>query len=334
MYKAVKTKECGWMFLSVGFLLSALDIEEYILKPLGINPENSYYFFSLLPNFYYAILFVLAALLIKNHGIKPRGAILLGSIFVLSHLWTFGMVLNMFRGSFTLMALLPSTIYGISLIYLAYVLFKYTTNRKGIEIMFPFGVAGVGILNLTYPITRNSSVAPAMFFIAAIFRFLAAIGAIKATTFIPKAPAGRKQEPKLKPGAYWTNDEKKALEAISNINPIIITRNPNPGIPGIVYWITKVTEGEISENVYAISPTSIDILTDLIVKAFKMGYKVVYIDCLEYLIVENGIKPVLKFLYNVKDIALSNNGSAIIVLNPKALEERKFRIIEKEFEKF
>jgi len=332
-YRAVKTRESGWILLSFAFLLSTLDVEEYILKPLGIQIQGNHYLFTFLPSFYIGILFLMTTFLLREHQISPRGVIIIGSTFIIFHIWTFAMAVNLFNNDFTLIGLLPSLILGGSLIFLSVSLLEYV-NRKSIEILFPIGVGSVGLLNLTYPVTRNiHTISDMLFLVAAIFRLIAAIGEIKMVTFVPKAPKNIKVI--SKPGAYWTENEEKGLNLISTMNPVIITRKRDLNIktPAIVYWITKVKEGEIGENIYAILPTNIGILTDLIYRAFKVGYNAVYIDCIEYLILENGTKATLKFLYNAKDIVLSNKGTIVLVINPKALGEQELKIIEKEFQK-
>ncbi|AFK21990.1 hypothetical protein Py04_0388 [Pyrococcus sp. ST04] len=274
--------------------------------------------------------------MLKYDTIRPRHITIIGIVLVASYAWIFAMAVGMFRGNFMLSSLCPSLILGGALVYLAFILWEHVVEKRSLQALFPLGIAGVGVLNLTYPFTRHVDwFYPLAFLGAAIFRLIAAIGALKMVIFVPKTP---QKTPHLviKPGAYWTTDEGKALDIASKMNTVMITRkHPTNEINSstLVYWVTKVREGEIRENVYAISPTKIDILTDLIAKAFKVGYNLLYIDCLEFLILENGFNPAMKFLYTVKDIAIENNGSILLVINPRVLDEHQMKIIEKEFQK-
>ncbi|ASJ15985.1 hypothetical protein A3L04_02280 [Thermococcus chitonophagus] len=336
VYKAVRTREKGWTILSIAFLVSVMDIENYILKPLGISINPTVYpIVSKIPNFYIGILTLGAAFMLKYGNIKPKHILIVGTTLMVSYVWIFAMAIGIFKGNFTLRSIVPSFILGGSTLYLAIVLWEYVVEKRSLQILFPLGLAGVGLLNLTYPFTREINwFYPLAFFGAAIFRLMAAIGALKMIIFSPKVPEKRSIQA-LKPGAYWTEDEARALEIARKMNTVMITRRypvKNNG-NALVYWITKVKEGEIKENVYAISPTKIDILTDLIARAFRLGYNLLYIDAVEFLILENGFKATAKFLYTVKDIAIGNNGSVILVLNPKVLQENQLKIIEREFQK-
>lgn len=82
------------------------------------------------------------------------------------------------------------------------------------------------------------------------------------------------------------------------------------------------------------SPTSIDILTDLVANALRKGYRTVYIDSVEYLIIENGFERTMKFLLNLKDMTLNANGLMILVINEETLDEKQKGMIEREFETF
>ncbi|MFA4647694.1 DUF835 domain-containing protein [Pyrococcus kukulkanii] len=336
VYKATKTREKGWVILSISFFISIMDIENYILRPLGItiNP-NIYPIVSKIPNFYIGILTLGAAFTLKHGSIKPKHILIVGMTLIISYIWIFAMAIGVFHGNFTLASLCPSWILGGSLLYLSFVLCEYVIEKKSLQILFPLGLCGVGALNLTYPFTRGIEwFYPLAFFSAAIFRVMAAIGALKMIIFSPKVPE-RRTVKTLEPGAYWTEDERKALEIASKMNTVMITRRYPAKNNGntLIYWITKVKEGKVKENTYAISPTKIDILTDLIARAFKVGYNLLYIDAVEFLILENGFKATAKFLYTVKDIAIGNNGSILLVLNPKVLQENQLKIIEREFKK-
>nr|WP_240912141.1 MULTISPECIES: DUF835 domain-containing protein [unclassified Thermococcus] len=94
-----------------------------------------------------------------------------------------------------------------------------------------------------------------------------------------------------------------------------------------VLWLTKV-EGENS-----VHPSRLPYLLQTLVD-FMRGEdapKVVLLDGFEYLVLENGFKPVFKFLTSLKDYALLNNTIVLLPLSKKAFDEREYAMLSKEF---
>jgi hypothetical protein len=94
------------------------------------------------------------------------------------------------------------------------------------------------------------------------------------------------------------------------------------------FWVTKIS-GERS-----ISPTNLPKMLDIAVKFMKNASEggkraVVILDCLEYLTLENGFSPVLKFLTTLRDYAVLHDGTVIILGDDSFLEERERRVLRK-----
>ncbi|NJE12152.1 DUF835 domain-containing protein [Thermococcus sp. LS2] len=243
--------------------------------------------------------------------------------------------------SFTLKMLFPLAVYGFANMYVARVLYTYVSKKDYIAMLFPVGMFLLGALNLTYPFTRNIEwFAPYGFLMGAVFRTAMAIGAIK-FVFYPIAPP-KKEKKTIAPGnVYLFRSKEEAEQALpglfSDNNVIVITRKDPRNFSlenGIfIYWITKIREGIIDDNprIFAISPTKMDILIDLITKGLKQGYNVVYIDAFEYLMLENGFESAFKFLVSLKDRVLAENKTLIFVVSLDALSERQRKLIEREF---
>ncbi|AEH24985.1 DUF835 domain-containing protein [Pyrococcus yayanosii] len=330
-YKAYRTREKGWALLATAFLIDALAVERYILEPLGLRVVYGYDVLSAIPNFLVAWMICWAGFHLRYGKTEFRHVLLMAGLLITAYLWLFLLGTGEIE-SFAIKYSLPSLFYGLSMIYIAYVLKRYVVgSERFLDALFPLGLFLLGAINLTYPITRPMPWATYAFFAAFIFRTIAAVGALGFAYYSITRPRVVKTG-KVEPGAYYTENRKAALSFISNFTPIIITRSP-PKVTNssLIYWLTKVRDGQVGESTYTISPTKIDVLTDLIAKAFRIGYNAIYLDSLEYLILENGFEPAMKFLLNVRDIALSNGGTMVLVVNPKALEDRQMKILEREF---
>ncbi|WP_235507163.1 DUF835 domain-containing protein [Thermococcus barophilus] len=341
-YKATKAKEKGWVILAFAFFVNALSVERYILSPLGISvmPE-AYDIASMLSEFLTAGLLIWGVRHLRR-GITVRDTVILGVVMLTAYLWLiFGATPGFRRLPFALQRLFPIWILSLSLIYTAITLREYAIRKGGLEELFPAGLILLGLLDLTYPFTRNIEwFANMAFFLAAIFRIIAAVGAIKFMFYEVKPPQRIKQE-KLSPGAYLFTSEKELLSRFPKIfsenNVIAITRKPPQTFPSsndiIIYWVTKVKEEQIDDKTFAISPTRIDILIDLVTKALNRGYNLIYIDAFEYIMIENDFKTALKFLLSLKDRAISQGKVLVAVINLDALGEKERKLIEREFEK-
>ena len=94
-----------------------------------------------------------------------------------------------------------------------------------------------------------------------------------------------------------------------------------------VLWLTKV-EGE--NYVY---PTRLPYLHQILVDFMREddAPKVIMLDGFEYLVLENGFKPVFKFLTSLKDYALLNNTVILLPLFENAFDEREYALLSREF---
>ncbi|WP_324735902.1 DUF835 domain-containing protein [Thermococcus sp. SY098] len=345
-YRFIKTREKGWALLMFAFFINALDIESYILDPLGIQiKEEVYEIAGMIPNFLISLLIMWGVIHLKNKRAEIRHVIGMGVYVSLVYLWLFFAATPFFDGLPFAIRVLPSSLaFGVSLMYLGIMLRRYIVRKKTIEELFPWGLILLGALNLMYPLIREmAGFVNVAFLLAGVFRVISAIGAVK-FAFYPIMPPQRKREKILPKEIYLFTDSKEVEYMFPTLflenNVIIITRkDPRTfqlGNDSIIYWITRVREGNIEDDprIFAISPTKIDILVDLVAKGLKQGYNVVYVDAFEYLMLENGFKAAFKFLLSLKDHVISKNGTLILVVKLDALEEKERKLIEREFSKF
>ena len=345
LYKAYHTKDKGWAILTAAFFINALDIENYILNPLGLKiAPAAYPVASKIPNFFVAFLVLWGAVHLKYGESKLKHVAYISVSIVVAYVWLFILAVNVIENP-TIQGSVPSFFFGASFIYLGLVLLNYVVSTHWVEKMFPWGLILLGALNLTYPVTRYILwFAPIGFLLGALFRLMAAIGAVK-FVFYPLAPVSEETKVHVKPGAFMFSSKEAVRNAfngfMSEPGTVIVTREDIRRLIGdvhpetLVFWVTRAKDGKLSDSptVYAISPTRMDILTDLIVKAISQGYHVVYIDAFEYLMLENGFENSMKFLLNVKDRVVSSGGTLILVVNLHTLTERQRKIMEREFGK-
>lgn len=142
----------------------------------------------------------------------------------------------------------------------------------------------------------------------------------------------------IKYGGYWCGDSECGSVFVDLVRRyrlpgIAISRDPPEvfrrklGLKIIpVLWVSKVTHED------AISPTRLSYLLEKLRRFLESADmdKVVFIDCIEYLILENGEEAVLKFITTLKDIALVNRGIIIVSLEKEALDRRIFNVLSSE----
>ncbi len=343
-WKAYKTKDKAWALLAGAFFIGALDLESYILTPLGIEiSQPAYDVVSQVPNFYTGLLVTWGALHLRHEKTSFRHVVYLVIILISSYVWIFLLAVGLFNGNFMLRNLLSSLIFGGAMIYLGYVLWNYVIPNRLLDRLFPIGLFIVGTLNLTYPVGRPvewySNIA---FFLAALGRLLAAIGAFTFVFYPLPEPGGDVKSARSVPGAYIARDRKEVQGVLPQLlkNDLIavtrqsideIRRNFTPS--SVVFWVTKVQEGKVSDapTVIAVSPTKLGILQDLIIKEIERGYRTVYIDAFEYLVMETGFHAAFKFLLTVKDFVVSSNGTVVVVVAPEVLKEQEWKYMLREF---
>ncbi|MBC7094819.1 DUF835 domain-containing protein [Thermococcus sp.] len=346
-YKTTKTREKRWGLITTALLINALDVESYILTPLGVSIKSGAYDVAAkIPNFLIAGLLVWGSIQLKKERSEFKDVTILGIFVVAAYIWLFLLAsefFDRFEHSFTIKSLFPSFAFGASFIYLGYTLRSYVISKKTLEELFPIGLILLGALNLTYPFTRNiQAIAPAMFLLAAIFRLMAAVGALKFAIYPAAIFAKPKEQmPSKIRGTFMFKSKEELKKAIPNFfdqNVIMITRElPKDKVPEnmLVYWLTKMEEDTIKADgkIYPISPTRIDVLLHLLTKNLESGYNAVYIDGFEYLMIENGFDIVIKFLLDLKDRVLNKGDVITLIIDPRILTDKQMALLEREFGK-
>ncbi len=98
------------------------------------------------------------------------------------------------------------------------------------------------------------------------------------------------------------------------------------GCDAPVIWLSKV-EGD---NI--IHPRRLEYLNHVIVQFMhEKGEKFVFLDGVEYLIIENGFNSVFKFLTYLKDYSLMSNTMIIVEVDEKTLKKEERAFLEREF---
>ncbi|QDA32078.1 DUF835 domain-containing protein [Thermococcus indicus] len=144
----------------------------------------------------------------------------------------------------------------------------------------------------------------------------------------PKRLHGNHTSAKIKSGAHIVSEQdvNEIIRLSSGKKILFVTRRPeimkNLEIPYI--WVTKVP-GE-----HSIDPSDMHILLHKIAKSMDEE-TVIVLDAVEYLILENGFGPTMKFLTALKDITLEKKATLLILLNTESLEKRERAFIEMEF---
>ncbi len=133
----------------------------------------------------------------------------------------------------------------------------------------------------------------------------------------------------LKSGAYLVNASmplQRLLRLLGGWKLLAVARNAErfreSDIPTL--WITKIS----GEN--RIEPSRLAPLLQYIVDRADDNTAVI-IEGVEYLILENGFDAVFKFLTSLKDNILSRGALLVLVVDPKTLEERELKLLEREF---
>ncbi|AHF79958.1 DUF835 domain-containing protein [Thermococcus paralvinellae] len=94
-----------------------------------------------------------------------------------------------------------------------------------------------------------------------------------------------------------------------------------------ILWLTKV-EGD--KNIH---PHRLEFLMHTLVDFMRRckNPKVVMLDGIEYLILENGFTPVFKFLTALKDYAVMNNTIIVVPIKEEIFDTRELSILKREF---
>ncbi|AEK72587.1 membrane protein, conserved [Thermococcus sp. 4557] len=343
-YKTRREESGGWMLMMFAFLLAAIDPERLLLEPLGLSLVSSVSFvLDMINTAFQGVLLILAAEHLNPSTPSLRNSVLALGVGVLAYLWIVITNVSTVEVSFFLKSFGPMMVYVAGYIYMGLLLYRHVISRRWGQMLLPTGMVLLGFLNATYPVTAAWPwFIPYGFWLGTLFRIMMAIGALSFVLwpFVFPAPDDGHEVPR---GAFMYPSRAAARRALGEFeripNMILITRrdvnsledvlHPN----AVVFWMTRVSEGELSDSprVYAISPTKIDILTDLMAGALARGYTVVVVEAVEYLIVENGFESAFKFLLNIKDRVLLQGGTMALIVDPASLEKQQLKILEREF---
>lgn len=147
------------------------------------------------------------------------------------------------------------------------------------------------------------------------------------------------EQENIQPGLYLCNVSNcysTAKELLSGRAGLIISRHPPSVIRNHlnirktpVLWLTKIKDKN------TVFPTRLEFLLQTIVDFMRKTNdpKVVFLEGIEYLILENGFTPVFKFLTTIKDYAVVNNTIVVVPLDERTLDKRELTILGREFQK-
>ncbi|GAB6101984.1 DUF835 domain-containing protein [Thermococcus sp.] len=178
---------------------------------------------------------------------------------------------------------------------------------------------------------------PIGFTLSTVLIILMVTAMIKLVSSDPFLKQGVSKIPKidLKPGVMLLNsseyqrlrDSLKDIPALAFLRDVIDVPEKWD-----YYFVTTVPfQGRFRNT---ISPTDLGQMTELSYRYLeglsKSGQRgVVIIDCLEYLAVYNSTESILKFLSKLRDFAVVNNGTLILVIEEESLDKRIFAQLRK-----
>lgn len=143
----------------------------------------------------------------------------------------------------------------------------------------------------------------------------------------------------LKPGLYLCNLSNCCTvlaRLLRGRAGLIVSRNPPDVVRerlGIektpILWLTTI------EDKNAVSPTRLEFLLQTLVNFMRKTEdpKVIFLDGVEYLMLENGFASVFKFLTTLKDYASLHNTVIVVPLTEEGMDERNLKLLQREFER-
>ncbi len=170
--------------------------------------------------------------------------------------------------------------------------------------------------------------------ILVIFMILAMIKLFSSEPFL-KRGQGKIPKIDLKPGVILLNsgEYQKLKSSLKDVPALAFLRDVmDVSEKWDYYFVTTVPfQGRFKNT---ISPTNLGKMTELTYRYFeefsKSGHHgVVIIDCLEYLTVYNSSESIMKFLSKLRDFAIVNKGTLILVLEEESLDKRIFTQLKK-----
>lgn len=142
----------------------------------------------------------------------------------------------------------------------------------------------------------------------------------------------------IKPGVYLCtapNCHEIVRRLLEGRAGLIISRHPPETIRlALNLEKTPVLWLSTAPGERTISPTRLEYLLHTIVEFIRKSsaQKLILLEGLEYLILENGFVPVFKFMTTLKDYAIIHNAIVIVPIDEKSLENRQIRLLKREFE--
>lgn len=139
----------------------------------------------------------------------------------------------------------------------------------------------------------------------------------------------------LEPGLYLCkeNCEEIANHLILTRPSMVVSREPKEKLKrslildDVTFWWLSKVEGD---NV--IAPTRLPFLSYNITEFLESHERpFIYLDGLEYLILENGFETVFKLLTSIKDQAVLKNGVILARISSDAYDLREYRLLMREF---
>lgn len=118
----------------------------------------------------------------------------------------------------------------------------------------------------------------------------------------------------------------RAGAIISRIPPEVLRKRLNLEKTPIL-WLTKV-EGENT-----VHPHRLEFLLHTLVDFMRRNNKpkVILLDGLEYLVLENGFIPVFRFLASLKDYAVMNNTVIVVPIRMDTFDKKELSLLKREF---
>ncbi|MDI6887915.1 MAG: DUF835 domain-containing protein [Candidatus Thermoplasmatota archaeon] len=143
-------------------------------------------------------------------------------------------------------------------------------------------------------------------------------------------------ELELKSTSYLIEEEEPVTsyqlfsKLLEQCEGLCITRQPidkiaeKYGSKFELYWLTKLKAPKV------LDPVDLEKLMALLENFLEQGRKVIMLDGIEYLIVQNNYKTILKFVQSLNSVVALKSSVLIIPINPTALEPRELALLERE----
>lgn len=199
-----------------------------------------------------------------------------------------------------------------------------------------FVALGIGAWLVLLPSIDPGSVVALETFIAAGVGWVAYSWTILNKELLEEREAVEVRKVELDPGLYLCKDNCEAIanHFLMKRPSLVVSREPREVLEGSMnledakfWWLSKV-EGD---NV--IHPTRLPFLSYNITEFLSTNENAfVYLDGIEYLILENGFEAVYKLLASMKDHAILKNGVILVKVSPEAYNLKEYRLLLREFD--